>query len=366
MNMDKIRVLIFVSEISTDGITKILSDYVRNFSNNIQVELMTYRIDNDIYFKDIDIKIYEIGISKNFFKRISKEKKIMKNNNYDVIHINGNYCSRIFDCIASKMSGIKKVIIHSHNTGTGNNSKFRRIVHTLTKKMFDFFATDYFACSDEAAKWMFSGKIYKNRKYHFIKNGIDVNKYIYNEQVRSELRTKYDLSDKFVVGHIGRFQYQKNHSFLIDMFYEIQKKKENSMLLLIGTGELENSIKEKVKNMKIDEKVIFLGNKSDAYKFYNAMDCFAFPSFFEGLPIVAIEAQTSGLPIFVCKNAVTDAANVSKNFIKIDSFDAKLWASIVLEHKPINRREAYIDTQKAGYNIKSVVKEIETFYSMER
>ena len=117
--------------------------------------------------------------------------------------------------------------------------------------------------------------------------------------------------------------------------------------------------------MKIDDKVIFLVNRSDAYNFYNSMDCFVLPSFFEGLAIVLIESQTSGLPTFVCRNAITNAANISGNFIKIDSFDANLWATEILKSRPKERMKSYMDTQKAGYDIKSVVKEIETLYSME-
>ena len=322
---------------------------------------MTYKIENDIYFKNLNIKIYEIGTSKNFIKRVFKEKKIMKDNNYDVIHINGNYCSRLFDCIAAKIAKIKKIIIHSHNTNSGTDNKIKNMIHVITKKLFDFFATDYFACSDEAAKWMFSKKIWKNKKYYFIKNGIDINKFKYNEKSRIDLRNKYNLNNKFVIGHVGRFQYQKNHRFLIDVFYEIQKKNSNSILLLIGTGEFEHEIRNKVEKLGISNKVLFLGNKEDANKYYSAMDCFALPSFFEGLGIVAIESQTSGLPTYVYKS-VPEAANISKLFKKIDSLDAVIWSNEILNSEKNDRKNAYKAADIAGYSIISVVQNLELLY----
>ena len=188
-----------------------------------------------------------------------------------------------------------------------------------------------------------------------------MSKYKYNEKIRNDIRKELDLTDKFVVGHIGRFQYQKNHEFLVDAFYKLQEKKKDAILLLIGSGELEQTIREKIDSLNIADKVIILGTRADAYKYYNAMDCFALPSFFEGLAIVAIEAQASGLPTFVYKE-VPEAANVSKNFIKLDSFDASLWAEMIIKTKLRDRKDAYKDVDAAGYNIKDVVIEIEDYY----
>ena len=163
-----------------------------------------------------------------------------------------------------------------------------------------------------------------------LKNGVDIEKYKYNEKVREEYRKKLNIDKKIVYGHVGRFHPQKNHEFLIDLFYEISLKQDNSILLLVGDGELIDRIKNKVKELKLEDKVLFLGFREDIDKLMNAMDYFLFPSLYEGLGIVTIEAQTSGLLTFVSKEIPEDA-NITSNFYRIDSFDKYLILKLKVE-----------------------------------
>lgn len=356
------KVLLFNSEISTDGISKFLSSIVDNISDDFSVDIMTYIIKKDLFFKNSNVTIHEIGTSKNIIKRIKKEKEIIKKGNYDIVHINGNYWSRVFDCIAAKMCNVKKIIIHSHNTGTGNNDKIKVFTHKLIKKVFDYVATDYYSCSTEASKWMFSNRIIKNNEYVIINNGINIDKYKFNLKTRTELRKEYNLQDKYIIGNIARFEYQKNHKYLIEIFKECKKQNDNAFLLLIGTGSLEAEIKKKVKELGIEKDILFLGNKEDAYKYYNIMDSFVLPSIYEGLGIVAIEAQTNGLYCTISSN-ITKEVKISDNIEFLDlSLLPKTWAIEILKNKSKNRKDAYKNTIENNFDIKNVVLKLEKLY----
>lgn len=357
------KILLFNSEISTDGISKLLSSITENISSDFNVEIMTYIIKKDIFFKDGSIKIHEIGTTKNIFKRIRKEKEIIKKGNYDIVHINGNYWLRIFDCIAAKKAGVRKVIIHSHNSNAGNSSSIKNIIHKLLKKLFDYVATDYYTCSDKAAEWMFSKKICNNKQYTLIRNGVEINRFKFNNEIRTKLRKELKVDRKFVIGHIGRFQYQKNHDFLIDIFKKCKNIRKNSVLLLIGEGPLEESIKQKVRDLNLEDSVLFLGNKRDAYNYYNVMDCFVLPSYFEGLPIVCVESQANGVPTII-SDSITKQVKIN-NDLKSISLNEKpqKWAEVILKSKSKDRENAYKSVVKHRFDIKSVVLDLEKQYN---
>ena len=174
------------------------------------------------------------------------------------------------------------------------------------------YATDYFACSELAGRWLFGDKTFEQGKVTIINNAIDLDKFKYDEKVRKEKRKELNINDDtLVVGHIGRFVAQKNHTFLIDIFSELHKKEKNSILLLIGQGPLIGEIKQKVETLGISDSVKFLGQRDDVNELYNAMDLFLFPSLYEGLGMVLIEAQANGLPC-IASTEVPKNARVSK------------------------------------------------------
>ena len=355
------KIIIFLPLINTEGISKIISDYIKEMDSNVDIDILSFNIEKDTYFKDIDNKIYTLGETKNIYRRIKKEYQILKKGGYDVIHINGNYFSRIIECMVAKLTGIKKIIVHSHNNGSGNNNVKRVMLHNILKKLFDYFATDYFACSEAAAKWMFSKKIIKKQKYKIIKNGIMINDFKFNELKRKKIREELNIKEKYAIGFVGRLEYQKNPSFLVDIFDETKKQKENAVLLIIGTGSLEKTIKNRIKELKLDKSVIFLGNIANVNDYYNAMDCFLLPSKYEGLGIVNIEAQCSGLNT-ICSNNVAKEAKASENISFISLNDKEMWVNKILENKTIDRNNAYKEVIDYGYDIQSVVKEIEDIY----
>ena len=188
-----------------------------------------------------------------------------------------------------------------------------------------------------------------------IPNAIDTEKYRFNPEIRDEVRCSLGIQDKFVIGHIGRFVYQKNHDFLIDIFNEVHKQNHNAVLLIIGVGILLHDVKSKVHRLGLDNAVMFLGVRQDAYKFYQAFDVFLLPSRYEGLGIVAIEAQTSGLPV-ICSDNVPQETKISNNifYLSINNNLMK-WTNITLnvlnKNRIIEIRTDIFDIFKQAYNL---------------
>ena len=281
--------------------------------------------------------------------------KFLKKHKYDIVHISsGAFFFTFFCVIICKLVGTKKIIVHSRNTPKIN--KIKKILIKILNPMYRKLTDVHLSCSDNAIKSLFT----KADDVIILKNGIDTHKYKYNEKTRKEYRKKLKIENKIVYGHVGRFDKQKNHEFLIDLFYEIQKE-QDAVLLLVGTGSLENQIKEKVKQLKIEDKVIFLGFRTDIHEILNAIDVFIFPSFYEGFGNVVIESLTSGLPTFVSKG-IPEEANISNNFHKINSFNIDEWKKEVLNIELKDRTNAYKDTIKSGYDIKETSKQLEDIY----
>ena len=283
--------------------------------------------------------------------------KFLKINKYDIVHISsGAFFFTFFSAITSRFAGIKRIVVHSRNTPNINSIK--KILIKILNPLYRKITNVHLSCSKNAIKSLFT----KEDDVIVIKNGIEINKYKFNEKIRNEYRKKLNIEDKIVYGHIGRFSKQKNHEFLINLFYELQKE-QDAILLLVGDGELENNIKEQVKKLKIEDKVIFLGFRTDINNLLNCMDIFLFPSIYEGFGNVLIESQTNGLPTFV-SNPITEEANISNNFHKINSFNISEWKDEILKTK-INlktREYAYINTIKAGFDIKETTKQLERIY----
>lgn len=355
------NVLIFNSIFTAGGISKVVSDYVNNI-NDINVDLMTLNIVNDIYL-DKKHNIYVVGKSKNIFKRIYNEYKIIKKGNYDVVHINGDFCSRIIECISSKLAGTKKIIIHSHSSSIGTSKKFKKIIHKNVKKLFNFLATDYLACSKEAAKWMFSNKIYINNNYKIINNGINSKLYKFSQSKRNSIRKKLNLTNEILIGFVGRFEYPKNVLYIAEILNECVKKNKNVKLLVIGSGSQKNIFIKKIKEYNLEENIIILDNINNVYDYYNAMDVLVLPSLFEGFPVVVVEAQASGLKVLMSNN-ITKSAKINNNikYLDINEENIKKWVKEILTINNFKRSEGYKNINSNKFDILSVIEELDKIY----
>ena len=228
------------------------------------------------------------------------------------------------------------------------NSIFRPILNLASSKRL--------ACSTEAANWLFGKK--KLNEIVIVNNGIDTDRFTFNEENRQRIRKKYQISnDTLLIGHIGRFSEQKNHKFILDVFKEIKYQHPNSKLLLLGVGELQNIIEGKVQQMHLNNDVIFAGLKSNTQDFYSAFDVFLMPSIYEGLPVVGIEAQSEGLPCFFSSN-ISNLIKITQNAHVLPlSMGPQKWAEVILATsiEKSNRNEYADKVSASGFSIKSTV-----------
>lgn len=333
---------------------KVHFDFLCNTSQPIAFESEFIRMGADVS--------YHISRHKNCFKYIKEINSFFKLHakEYDAVWYNANCLANIDALIIAKKNGIKRRIIHAHNS-QGKDGLLRDFLHYLGRAVISSFATDFWACSDKAAEYAFPESLHG--KVVVIKNAIDVEKFVFSSNIRERLRKELGIENKFVVGHIGRFAYLKNHSFLLDVFNEVHKKNKNAVLLLVGEGELETEIRRKTGDYDLDSNVVFYGMSHEVNELYQAMDCFVFPSYSEGLGIAAIEAQASGLKT-LCSDTVPGDAGITGLFESMSLSDtAEAWADRILSYNNgYERADTSEQIKNAGYDIRKSAKQLEEIY----
>lgn len=276
---------------------------------------------------------------------------------YRILHGHIRSVASIYIPIAKKKGVI--TIVHSHSTSNGNGiiGKIKDLLQFLVRKEADYL----FACSDAAGMWMFGKNVKKQKNYKMIPNAIDSERFAYNSEKRKQLRLKLGLDGKFVIGTVGRLTLPKNHSFLIDVFYEIHKERKNAILLLVGDGELKPQLQNQVRKYNLQDFVVFAGSKSNTQDYYQVMDVFAFPSLWEGLGIVAIEAQCSGLPCVVSER-IPQEADMKVGLFSVTSLESKeAWKKNLLQDQ--KERKSQIDAiKKSGYDVVENAIKLQEFY----
>ena len=251
---------------------------------------------------------------------------------------------------AAKVNDIPVRIFHAHGTQIASDWKF--LIKYVCKSFLPSNMNMHFTCGIEAAKFYFGKEIVKNGDYELITNAIDVEKFQFNKITRDIFRAKYKLDGKYVIGHIGRFMKQKNHTFLLDVFYELQKNNPYAMLVLLGDGELMDKMKLKAAKMKMEDKVLFVGNVSNANEWYQAFDCFVLPSVWEGLPVVGVEAQDADLPCVFSDSITKEIAFSDKAFFVPLSASIETWVKKINDMRQYSERTECMELiRKNGYDI---------------
>ena len=363
------KVLHIVTHMNRGGLETMIMNYYRQIDKDkIQFDFLVHREYRGDYDDEIELlggKIYRLPVLNpldinyrrvidSFFKEHSSE--------YDIVHCH-------LDCMAAlplkyaKKNGYSVRIAHAHNTSQEKNLKF--FVKTFYKKLIPRYATHLFACSTDAGKWMFG-----EHSFEVMRNAINSEKYNFNKSLRKNIRSEFEINNnEIVIGHIGRFDHQKNHSFLLDVFSEINSINSNTRLMLVGDGDLKIDIQEKAKSLGLLSRVIFTGVRSDVSRLLQAMDIFVFPSLFEGLPVTMIEVQASGLPSVISDKVPKETVLV-KDIIHIMSLSdsAEDWAKQVLLVMSSTGRFGRIDKIKeSGFDIVEASDWLEkTYYSMIR
>jgi len=367
--MKKLKILQFPIANTGGGVTQyVLKNWDFIDKSRFQFDFVT--LSNSIDFENRIIeqgcKVHHISYSaeKNQEQFILEFNRIL-DEEYDVIHIHTmSWKSFLVEQIAKKRE-IPMVIVHSHNTMVTSSDEDRELaieLHEKQKKLFNSdLATHFCACSNLAADWLFGEQIPRD-KIKIMKNAVDVNCFSYNLEVRNAYRSKLGLDDCFVVGNIGRFVYQKNHEMLIDVFKQVYDKVPNARLMLIGTGELEIEIRKKVQQYQLDDKVFFMGKRNDVNCLMMSMDVFVLPSRFEGLPIVLVEAQTSGLKCLT-STQITNEVAITNLIEFIPLQDVREWVQKIIDYsKGYSRINTDRLITEEGYNIKFQIKELEKLY----
>lgn len=362
-----IRVLHIVNIMNRGGLETMIMNLYRNIDRTkVQFDFLTHNTqpgDYDDEIKELGGKIYNVvprrqGIIKNrrqlmeFFKNHPK---------YKIVHMHVSSLSYITPLKIATMANVPTRAIHSHNTIQKGST--HKVLHMINQRKIKEYATNYFACSDVAAKWLYGNHLYNRLDIHLINNSIDARKFSFNRGVRERVRKELGINDKFLIGHVGRFQEQKNHNFLVDIFKEINEINPNTVLMLIGRGELEDEIKNKVLKLGLEDSVMFMGVRADIPELLQAMDVFLFPSLHEGLPVTLVEAQASGLRI-IASDSITEEICLTGlvQFLSLRQ-SALEWAKVVLNYSGGYKRiDTFEKISKAGYDVKTLARELEQFY----
>lgn len=365
--MDRKKVLHIVSTIGIDsGVMSVIMNMYRNIdTTKVQFDFLYF----DEYEKTYEEEIHKLGGCCYRINRpnlsISCKKEIENffyenGTKYIAIHNHEVYLNIIFSRIAKKY-GIKNIIVHSHTTKY-SDKKLNSIRNKLLCIPLKFQNNYKFACSKAAGEFLYGKKSIEKNNVYILNNAIDTSKFIYSNIKREEMKKKLKLNDSLVIGHVGRFNEQKNHRFLIDIFLEISKLRDDAKLLLIGNGPLENEIVKKVSELKLNSKVMFLGRREDISDLMQCMDVFLLPSLYEGLPLVAVEAQTIGLPCVISTEITREVELCNTLFIDL-SENSKIWAKKILKHiEYFNRKDESDKIKECGFDVDVVSKQIERFY----
>lgn len=363
-----IRVLQVVTKMDAAGIETLLMNFYRNIDRNkVQFDFLTHRESSGYYDNEIlslGGKIFSVPpINPLRHQSYIRALKMFyyEHKEYKVVHSHINTFS-MYPLRAAMEARIPVRIAHSHiaNVPIDLKTPFR----LYTKSKLKDYSTYNFACSNLAGKWLFGSSAIVKENFQVINNSINASLYTYSEKTKNRVKTVLGLEDKFVMSHIGRFNKQKNHDFLIEIFKIVHNKMPNSILLLIGEGELRNKIEQKVADFGLSDCVIFMGVRSDIPELLQATDVFVFPSLYEGLGIVAIEAQAAGVHCIV-------ADTVPKDVIITDLVEQvplnkgpKIWAESILRCVKYEKKNTLNEIRKAGFDMTEQAKKLENFYQM--
>jgi glycosyltransferase involved in cell wall biosynthesis len=311
----------------------------------------------------------DVNRLRNLFEFNRKVKNVLYEHAFDIVWLN--------DCSATNAAFLRDVysanknskrIIHAHNSGfmrKGPHGVLNVLSHYRGKIIAAKYATDFWACSETAGKFFYSERIRRLPGYKIINNAISVCGFKFDDDARAELRRELGAGDKIVIGHVGRFHFQKNHAFLIDIFNAIHKTELNSVLALVGDGELMPLIQDKVSELGLADAVKFLHVRNDVNRLLSAFDVFLLPSLFEGLGIVGIEAQCAGLPL-LCSDVLPDELLITDLVARIPlKKTAEYWADIAINaaRQKIERADYAKKVSESGYDITTEAEKIRGYFS---
>lgn len=362
------RILFFGMTENPGGVESFLLNYYRHIDRNrIQFDFLcnTYQpVAYEEELKQLGARVYHITPRSENWYRFDKELKQLfreRKEDWDGIWVNVNSLANIDYLIHAKRAGIRKRIIHSHNS-FDSNGKIRRVLHEVNKRRLHRYATDFWACSEEAARWFFNDS--ELRKAVIIHNAIDAESKRFDQEKRDRIRKQYGLDGCFVIGNVGRMHIQKNQEFLIDVFAGYHALNPQSRLVIIGQGAEEANLREKAKSLHLSESILFPGPQTDIQAWLSSFDLFCFPSRFEGFGIATLEAEANGLPVLASDCAMSEELRLNTN-VRVLSLnqDISAWIKNLAELAETGREkdpEQIISRISAGgYDVKTETAKLE-------
>lgn len=361
-----IRVLHVLGGLNRGGAETMVMNLYRNIDRSkVQFDFIVHtedKCDYDDEIKSLGGRIYNIpkytGKNHLHYKK-AWSSFFEENPKYKIIHGHVRSTATIYLKVAKKYG--LTTIAHSHNTSSGKGVS--AIVKNILQHQIRYTAKFMFACSKTAGIWLFGYKACQKDNFYILNNAIDAEKFIYDEKKRMEKRKELQVEDKFIIGHMGRFHTQKNHNFLVDIFKQVHESEPNTVLMLVGEGDLRGSIEKKVNDLGLGNSVIFTGVRADIAELLQVMDVFVFPSLYEGLPLTVVEAQAAGLPCLI-SDKITAEVKIMDILTNISLEESvQSWAKKVLSYlNSFERKNTYLEIVKAGYDIKGTVNWLQEFY----
>lgn len=359
--MAPIRILQVVTHMDRGGLETMLMNYYRHMDRDrVQFDFLVHRQERAAYDDEIEAlggKIYRlprlVPWSKSYLSALNCF--FDEHTEYKVVHVHQDCLSSVI-LKAAQQHNVPVRIAHSHNANQDKNLKYP--IKLWYRRDIPRYATKLFACGKDAGDWMFGGA-----PYQIVDNAIDATTYTYAPAKRMKMRQQLGLADELVIGHVGRFNPQKNHSFLLGIFAALLKKEPNAVLLLVGGGKDMSKIQAKARELGIADHVRFLGVRSDVADLMQAMDVFAFPSLYEGLPVTMVEAQAAGLPCII-SDKVPPECILTEGLVHVLplSAGAEAWADAILEKRNTPRTDRSAEIAAHGFDITTETVKLQEFY----
>lgn len=369
----KVRVLHFLPRWDNGGMEHAALDIITHFQNrDFTYEICTAFLESEYGFsvlseKKIAFTVFYKNKEYSFIECVIRLYSYLKNKKYDIVHCHINNAIGLIFAAVAKSVGVQWVVVHTHNNAFGSGKiLIKKILRKISIILFSGQPDLFLACSDNAGKWSFGEKIEKSGAYHVVYNGIELKRFCYDIVARSELREKYALSGKYVIGHIGHFNYQKNQVFLLKIIRNTLRQIPNAHFFFVGTGETKEGFLKVVDDLKVEDYVTVIDTVNNPQDYYSMFDLFAFPSHFEGFGIVMIEAQMSGLPI-ICSEHVLREIDISHHvrYLPIDTEDSVTkWTDSIVECYQQERKIERTQIRECKqYDISVISTLIEGYYS---
>lgn len=361
---NKVKIAQIIGKTCNGGVESFVYNYFLNIDRD-RFEFHFYvegesKIINKKKIEELGGKVIFIPSYFHIFKYLKCLTKNFRMNKYDIVHSNMNSLS-LFPLYCAKKTGCKVRIAHSHSM-SNRKEVLRNFVKNILKLFSKAYATHYFACSVEAGKWLFGKKIIHNKNFFIIKNSVDVERFYFSNENRVKIRSQFNILDgDILLGNVGRFVKQKNHLFAIDLIYKLKRKGFNNYkLLLVGEGPLIDKYYDIISEKKLEDNIIIVPSCNNVNEFYSAFDIFLFPSLYEGLGIVLVEAQINGLCCLISNNIPNESV-FTDNVIAIGLNESSQWLDEIIKNSCKHRNGTNFDNL-IPYDIRKSSKELSDIY----